>query len=154
MASVAEPSALEYTSSFPRHASVHDAITQIVEKVAEDDILVEDEELLIKTLIKILVELGETAAADAVRHIFGRWAVLLSMLRSVPAFPSARPMQCSLPIDRVAFVAHSFHCPPLPRQGSQAPCFRYHLSSFAFTMLALSTSRFSFTLHYVLKDDS
>jgi len=65
MASIAD-SSLEYTSSFPRHASVHDAIQQIVEKVAEDDILVEDEELLIKTLIKILVELGETAAADAV----------------------------------------------------------------------------------------
>lgn len=66
MAPTTEPAKLEYTSSFPRHSSVHDSIQQIGEKVAEDDILVEDEELLIKTLVRILKELGETAAADAV----------------------------------------------------------------------------------------
>ncbi|GJP55612.1 hypothetical protein CLOM_g14562 [Closterium sp. NIES-68] len=55
---------------FPEHLSVHEALEQVNEQVAEDDILVEDEELLVNSLLDILKLEGDELA-QAVETCYG-----------------------------------------------------------------------------------
>ncbi|CAI5473126.1 unnamed protein product [Closterium sp. Yama58-4] len=56
---------------FPEHLTVHEALEQVNEKVAEDDVLVEDEELLVNSLLGILKDLEGDELAQAVETCYG-----------------------------------------------------------------------------------
>ncbi|CAI5505557.1 unnamed protein product [Closterium sp. Naga37s-1] len=71
MGTLAEGAVLERIHTFPEHLSVHEALERVNEKVADDDIIVEDEELLITSLLAILRQLEGNEIAEAVETVYG-----------------------------------------------------------------------------------
>ncbi|CAI5982444.1 unnamed protein product [Closterium sp. NIES-64] len=71
MGTLAEAPVLERIHTFPEHLSVHEALERVNEKVADDDIIVEDEELLITSLLAILRQLEGNEIAEAVETVYG-----------------------------------------------------------------------------------